>query len=188
MPKSIAPVFLPLKFQLFPPIRLEETLAPMSTLDAHPNRLANLRRSQRVCLSVPVVVTKTEAGRPPLSEEACTQVVSAHGALLILRMAVKFGDKLIILHKKTLEELACRVVNFGAEQAGKKEVGVEFEKPAPRFWRIAFPPADWSPRGPDSKPPTPQPPGGMVAPRKPLPAPGDASKPAAAKAPGPAQS
>jgi hypothetical protein len=160
----------------------------MSSFDAHPNRLANLRRSQRVCLSVPVIVTKAEAGKPPIAEEACTQVVSAHGALLILKMTVKFGDVLTIRHKKTLEELTCRVMNFGAEQSGKKEVGVEFEQPSPRFWRIAFPPADWSPRGPDSKPPTPQTPGAKVALRKPVQAPAESTKAPAAKVPGPAQS
>jgi hypothetical protein len=90
-----------------------------------------------------------------MSEETRTLIVSAHGALLELKMTVKFGDALTLRHGKTQEELRSRVVNFSAEQSGKKEVGIEFEQPAPRFWRIAFPPADWSPRGPDSKPPTP---------------------------------
>jgi hypothetical protein len=128
----------------------------MSSPDLHPNRMANLRRSQRVCLSIPIMVIKAEAGKPHASEETRTLIVSAHGALLELRMPVKFGDRLTLKHQKTQEELHCRVVNFGGEQSSKREVGVEFEVPSPRFWRIAFPPADWSPRGPDSKPPTPQ--------------------------------
>jgi len=41
------------------------------------------------------------------------------------------------------------------ERAGRNtgvpEVGVEIVKPARNFWHIAFPPADWSPRGPESK-------------------------------------
>jgi len=159
----------------------------MSTLDLHPNRMSNMRRSQRVCLSIPVLVIKSEPGKPVITEESHTLIVSAHGALVILKMTVKFGDILKIKHKKTEEELSCRVMNFGAEQNGKKEVGVEFEQPAPRFWRIAFPPADWSPRGPDSKPPTPQTPGSRPVQRKPAPVPAETAKAPAAKSPGPAQ-
>jgi hypothetical protein len=148
----------------------------MSSPDLHPNRLANLRRSQRVCLSVPVLVSKVEGGKASASEETRTLIVSAHGALLELKMTVKFGDALTLKHQKTQEELNCRVVNFGSEQAGKREVGVEFQYPAPRFWRIAFPPADWSPRGPDSKPPTPQAASAKLAQKKPAPVPAEAGK------------
>jgi hypothetical protein len=31
------------------------------------------------------------------------------------------------------------------------EVGIEFLGPAPRLWRVAFPPEDWSPRSPEAK-------------------------------------
>jgi hypothetical protein len=27
-----------------------------------------------------------------------------------------------------------------------REVGIEFRHPAPGFWRIAFPPIDWTPK------------------------------------------
>jgi len=30
-------------------------------------------------------------------------------------------------------------------------VGIEFLEPSPRFWRIAFPPEDWSARSPEAK-------------------------------------
>jgi hypothetical protein len=30
-------------------------------------------------------------------------------------------------------------------------VGIEFDEPAPRFWRVAFPPEDWSPHSPEAK-------------------------------------
>jgi hypothetical protein len=159
----------------------------MSSPDLHPNRLANLRRSQRVCLSVPITVSKAEAGKPSASEETRTLIVSAHGALLELRMPVKFGDALTLKHRKTEEELHCRVVNFGVEQFSKREVGVEFEVPSPRFWRIAFPPADWSPRGPDSKPPTPQSALPKMPQRKPAPVSAEAGKAQVKPSPGSAR-
>jgi len=158
----------------------------MGSVDLHLNRLNNLRRSQRVCLNVPVVILKPDPGKPTVSEETHTQIVSAHGALLLLAMPVKPGDLLTMKHKKTQEQLVCRVINAGPDQSGKKEVGVEFEQPSPRFWRIAFPPADWNPRGPDSKPPTRQVPGVRPPQRKPASTPADPPKTRADKAPGPA--
>jgi hypothetical protein len=139
----------------------------MSFPEPHPSKVTNLRRSQRVCLSVPIIVFKGEAGKNQASEETRTLIVSAHGALLALKLAVEPGELLTIKHKKTQEELVCRVVNNAPEQAGKSEVAVEFERPAPRFWRIAFPPADWSPRNADAKPVTPRPPGWTPPQRKP---------------------
>lgn len=158
----------------------------MSSVELHTNRVINLRRSQRVCLHIPVLVVKPGPGKPGISEETHTLIVSAHGALLVLEMPVQFGDLLMLKHKKTQEELVCRVMNSGPEQSGKREVGVEVEHPAPRFWRIAFPPADWSPRGPESKPPTRHVPGGRPPQRKPVAASGEAKPPQEDKAPGPA--
>lgn len=131
----------------------------MSSQDFQPARMTKLRRSQRACLSIPVIVIKTERGATAASEETHTVVVSAHGALLLLHMAVKPGDLITLKHKKTMEELSCRVITLGLEHSGTREIGVEFEHPAPRFWHIAFPPNDWTPHGPDAKPPTPQVPG-----------------------------
>lgn len=126
----------------------------MSTAELQPNKVSNLRRSQRVCLSVPIMVVKGAPASSQTSEEARTLIVSAHGALIVMRLPAKAGDLLTIRHTKTLEELVCRVVNVGPDQSGKREIGVEFEHPSPRFWRIAFPPADWSPRSIDAKAPT----------------------------------
>lgn len=126
----------------------------MSTADLQPTKVANLRRSQRVCLSVPIVVLKGASGATQASEETRTLIVSAHGALLVMRLPVQAGDLVTIKHTKTLEELVCRIINVGPDQSGKREIGVEFERPSPRFWRIAFPPADWSPRNVEAKAPT----------------------------------
>jgi hypothetical protein len=38
-----------------------------------------------------------------------------------------------------------RVVRTNPDADGKTEVAVEFLRPAPEFWRIAFPPDDWTP-------------------------------------------
>ena len=138
----------------------------MAALETQPNKFSTLRRSQRVCLSVPIVVIKPGPGKPAATEDTRTLIVSAHGALFVLQMPVQGGDLLILKHRKTQEELVCRVINYTPDHSGKFEVAVEFEHPSPKFWRIAFPPSDWSPRSADAKLPTAQPPASRLA--KPL--------------------
>jgi hypothetical protein len=131
------------------------------------SKMLQLRRSQRVCLRLPIVVLREGPGVNVASEETYTLIVNAHGALIHLALTVEIGQLLGIKNVQTMEELVCRVVNLGPDQTGKREVGVEFEQPSPRFWRIAFPPSDWTPRSPDAKAPTPHVPAGRVPVKKP---------------------
>jgi hypothetical protein len=85
------------------------------------------------------------------SEETRTLIVNALGALIQLALTVEIGQLLGIKNTRTMEEIVCRVIHLGPNQPGKRDVGVEFEVPSPRFWRIAFPPSDWTPRGADAK-------------------------------------
>lgn len=103
------------------------------------------RRSQRVLLSLPVLV-QAEEGNHSVLEETQTLVVNAHGALIALSMQVHVGQRLVLKNQKSQEEQPCKVVYLGTAPDRKTHVGVEFEQPAPRFWRIAFPPEDWEPR------------------------------------------
>jgi hypothetical protein len=43
------------------------------------------------------------------------------------------------------------VVDFPSGAEAGAEVGIELQKPSPRFWRVAFPPEDWSTRSPEAK-------------------------------------
>jgi len=131
------------------------------------SKMLQLRRSQRVCLRLPIVVLREGPGVNVASEETYTLIVNAHGALIHLALTVEIGQLLGIKNVQTMEELVCRVVNLGPDQTGKREVGVEFEQPSPRFWRIAFPPSDWTPRSPDAKAPTQHVPAGRVPVKKP---------------------
>jgi hypothetical protein len=131
------------------------------------SKMLQLRRSQRVCLRLPIVVLREGPGPNVASEDTHTLIVNAHGALIQLALTVEIGQLLGIKNMRTLEELVCRVVNLGPDQPGKREVGVEFELPSPRFWRIAFPPSDWTPRSPDAKAPTQHVPAGRAPVKKP---------------------
>ena len=149
----------------------------MNPIDLPPgNKTSPLRRSQRVCLRLPIVVVRKGPGTNVASEETNTLVVNAHGALIQLALTVEIGQLLGIKNMQTMEELVCRVINLGAEHPGKLEVGVEFEVPSPRFWRIAFPPSDWTPRSPDAKAPTAHVPGGKAPVKKMIGVPPEADK------------
>lgn len=123
----------------------------MEPLTAQAADKANKRRSQRVLVSVPVTVITQGTDKQPVSEETRTLVVNAHGALVLIGRKVSIGQLLTLKNTKTGEEQASRVVFINPQQAGKSEVGIEFMEPAPRFWRIAFPPEDWTPRSPEAK-------------------------------------
>ena len=102
------------------------------------------RRSQRVILSLPVTV-RSEGGSRDASFEEATQtlVVNAHGALIAIAGKVGKGQTLRLTNATTHEERLCHVMYVGPESGGKSQIGVEFDKPSPDFWRIAFPPEDW---------------------------------------------
>jgi len=105
---------------------------------------ATRRRSQRVILSLGVIV-RTEDGPKATSfeEETHTLVVNVHGALIVLAGKVAKGQKLRLTNRATKAEQVCRVANLGPTSEGKTQIGVEFLKPSPDFWRISFPPEDW---------------------------------------------
>ena len=105
----------------------------------------NGRRSQRVFVSVPVSVrTETSLKGVAFKEDTQTYVVNAHGALIALAGRIEQGQTLYIINSATHEEQECRVIHVGQMTGGKAQIGIEFTKPSPAFWRIAFPPEDWT--------------------------------------------
>jgi hypothetical protein len=110
------------------------------------------RRSQRVLMQVSVRVRGTDAQNKSFEEETETLAINAHGALILIGARVTSGSKLLMQNKRTQEEQECHVVFLGPVRAGKSEIGLEFSEARPAFWRVAFPPEDWSSRHPDARP------------------------------------
>jgi hypothetical protein len=107
---------------------------------------ANRRRSERVMLQIPVIIlTRTRDGEE-VRENTQTEVVNAHGGLLKLRMEVKTGQPFVLINERSKAQQGCRVVRVETSPAGHSAVAFEFDRPAPQFWPIVFPPADWGPR------------------------------------------
>jgi hypothetical protein len=115
------------------------TASPKPGWKADPGR----RRSMRVLLSVPIVVSGKTANNQDFNEETRTLVVNAHGALIALAAQVAAQQTVTLSNKATQQSIHCRVVHLGSAQGGKTQVGLEFVKPSGKFWQIDFPPDDW---------------------------------------------
>jgi hypothetical protein len=124
--------------------------APISTQNGKPPWSADngRRRSMRVLLSVPIVVTGKTNGGGDFAEDTRTLVVNAHGALISLAAQVSPGQSILVANKATRQSLPCRVVRLGNSEGGKTHMGIAFVKSSGSFWQIDFPPADWT--GPDN--------------------------------------
>ena len=103
------------------------------------------RRSQRIELNVPVGVHRTPKEGPEFYERTQTLIASAHGALIALADKVAPQQRLLLQNIHSGEQQECRVV-YVEKMAGPAKVAVEFTRPAPSFWRIKYPPADWTTR------------------------------------------
>ena len=101
------------------------------------------RRSQRIPLDVPLVIKGRTHGGRDFREETFTLSASAHGVLLALKTSVSLGQKVQLLNQKTWDEVEGQVVYVGLPHAGLTRVGIEFDQPAPDFWSLTIPPADW---------------------------------------------
>jgi len=121
----------------------------MSSLSSNLAPMSNRRRSQRVLLRMPIAVIASGPDKKMLRENTHTLVVNAHGALINLDLPVRVGQVVILQNPETGEEQSCRVVRINPVRDRKTEVGIEFLKPAPNFWRVSFPPADWAPKSPE---------------------------------------
>jgi hypothetical protein len=110
-----------------------------------PRRWLKERRSERIELSVPVVVYRVRGDGPHFCETTQTLVVSAHGALVPLTQLVVPRQKIHVQNPNSGEQLECCVVSVKRAVIGPPRVALEFTKPAPGFWKLAFPPADWKP-------------------------------------------
>ena len=123
----------------------------MATTPHSPSHANPRRRSQRVLMQVAVRIRGNDVQGKPFEEEAVTLAINAHGALVQVQARLTSGSKVLMQHKHTEEEQECSVVFLGPVRSGKAEIGLEFSAPCPTFWRVAFPPEDWTPKHPDAR-------------------------------------
>ncbi len=123
----------------------------MAQVPSIPSKPGARRRSQRVLMQVALRLRGVDAQGQNFEEITQTLAINAHGALVLLAARVTSGSVIQMRHNMTEEEQECHVVFLGPVRSGKAEVGLEFAVPRPTFWRVAFPPEDWSPKHPEAR-------------------------------------
>jgi len=108
---------------------------------------ADRRRSERVVLRMAVIVLAENEERKQIQEKAETQVVNAHGGLLRMKEHLHVGQPFLLNNPANNKEMSCRVVRTEDEGMEFYKVAFEFDRPAPNFWPVTFPPADWGASG-----------------------------------------
>jgi hypothetical protein len=102
------------------------------------------RRTRRWVLDVSVYVYGHGPGpaKEPFHEEARTLNLNSTGALLLLSVPVRKGQKLLLTNPMTQQEQDCRVVYLGTKRTQSVEAGVAFPGANPDFWQIPAPAED----------------------------------------------
>ncbi len=102
------------------------------------------QRTQRVMIRVRANVHVAVKGKAT-TLAASTVSVHPQGALVVLKESLPPETRLILEHGATKEKIACRVTRVAKEMPEGFHVPLEFDSPAPTFWKIDFPPNDWRP-------------------------------------------
>jgi len=125
----------------------------MAQVPNTPSNSGARRRSQRVLMQIALRLRGVDVQGQNFEEYTETLAINAHGALVLLSARVTSGGVIHVKNVKTEEEQECHVAFLGPVRGGKAEVGLEFSVPRPAFWRVTFPPEDWSPKHPDARAP-----------------------------------
>ena len=104
----------------------------------------NQRRSERVVLRVPLQLSAKMPDGRRISIEVHSLVVNAHGGLLDVGMEMLNGQQMILSNPRSEKVASGKIVRVEASEEGRFSVAFAFEFPAPSFWPVSFPPADWS--------------------------------------------
>src|SRR5271154_2492944 len=102
-----------------------------------------IRRSTRLPLEVPVLVTSLDDSQP-LSERCSTTLVNAHGCGMIVARAVPQGSQVRLEIVSAMRHTTARVSEV-VPLGGDPEtwlVGLELDVPG-NFWGIEYAPSDW---------------------------------------------
>jgi len=97
------------------------------------------RRSTRVMLTVPVIVSGIDENGRPFETEGKTLCVNKHGAKIRIGHPLRCKEVCITIRSQQRSQRA-RVVYV--DEAHEGEFAIELEKPE-NFWGVYFPPADW---------------------------------------------
>ena len=102
------------------------------------------RRSERVKLTVPVMVTAAAVDGREIQELTQTAIVNAHGGLFRSTVEFLVAQPLVLTNLNTNLKESARVVRAEMLPNGEFGVAFEFDNAAPEFWQVEDAPDDWA--------------------------------------------
>jgi hypothetical protein len=78
-----------------------------------------------------------------VKEDTQTLVVNAHGGLVKLKAELLPGQPVTLANLRSGNQEKAHVVRIDQPSPDYFAVAFEFDRPAPNFWPIVFPPEDW---------------------------------------------
>src|SRR6266851_7137005 len=138
-----APRSLCLGGELLIPLRGAASRSP--TVDQHQAPLGSNKLYLNSLLNGLAYYLRLPSPPPSTGGPPCT------GPPLWTTLILPLTQLLTLRNSRTGEEVACQVVYVSPHESEKRQVGVDFMKPCPRFWRIPFPPPDWTTQSPEAK-------------------------------------
>jgi hypothetical protein len=104
------------------------------------------RRGQRVLLRIRANIHVALQGKAT-TLDAATLSVTPQGAVVVMKQNLPAETRLVLEHGGTKQRVDCKVARPSRETAEGFHIPLEFDSPAPGFWKINFPPSDWRPDG-----------------------------------------
>ena len=101
------------------------------------------RRSERVKLTVPVLVTTATVDGREVQELTQTAIVNAHGGLFRSTMEFLVAQPLVLTNLNSNLKESARVVHAERLETGGYGVAFEFDNASPEFWQVEDAPDDW---------------------------------------------
>jgi hypothetical protein len=101
-------------------------------------RYPERRRTVRLSLQIPLTVRCRLPEGETIDLKACTYIVSAHGALLLMDTPLIPGQTVKVFNEHTAKSVDCIVTSL-REKRDRRFVGITFMAPNVDFWHIVFP-------------------------------------------------
>ena len=102
-------------------------------------RCKERRRTQRVALTVPLVINGQNENSEKFSIRARTNAVSQHGAQIETEHPLVLGQVLLLINENSARKAEAHVASIQRKRDGKTNVGVEFLSTDINFWNMTFP-------------------------------------------------
>lgn len=102
-------------------------------------RCKERRRTQRVTLIVPLVVSGQNEDGEKFTIRAKTTSVSQHGAQVETQHPLIVSQTLMLINESSARKVEARVASVQRTRDGKTHVGLEFLSTEINFWNMTFP-------------------------------------------------